>query len=60
VFALEMKAPEDAPTFPKKTQMVAQGMGEGYDGDVVCELVAHQHFGLDTVIIERVHQSVGS
>ena len=60
VFAPEMQLTEHHETFPKKIPSFRQFTFEPHNADVLSLFVAHQHFGFNTIIIKRSHQTVGS
>lgn len=59
MFFRKMQMAVDAPAFPKKMPMLGRALRQSHNGDVVGELVAHQHFGLHAIVVEGVHEPVG-
>ena len=51
---------EDDKTLPQEMPVEHRRLGESYDGKHVTLLVAHQHLCLDTIVIQRHHQTIGS
>ena len=60
VVTLEVETPEDAPTLPQKVKAVTTRMGQAHHRDIVGLLVGHKHLSLHPVVVECLHEPVGS
>ena len=60
VVALEMQMEENDQTFPQEMPPLAQRALKSNDADIVSRLVAYQHLGFHAMIIQSIHQTVGS
>ena len=57
---LEVKMQEDDKPLPQEAPLLAPLAPQSDDGQAVGLLVAHQHLRLHTVVVQCVHQAVGS
>ena len=55
----EAHVPEDAPTLPQEMPLSEDGTGHLGHGDRLCLLIAHQHLGLNSIVVKGIHQTVG-
>ena len=59
VVAGEMQVPEHAEPFPEEVPLVLPLVAETDHGDVVRQLVTHQHLRLHAVVVQRILEPVG-
>lgn len=55
----EAHVPEDAPTLPQEMPLSEDGTGHLSHCDRLCLLIAHQHLGLNSIVVKSIHQTVG-
>ena len=59
VSAREARAHEYGKPLPEEAPLHTERAGQAYDGYLVGLLVAHQHLGFHTVVLQSFHQAVG-
>lgn len=55
----EAHVPEDTPTLPQEMPLSEDGTGHLSHRDRLCLLIAHQHLGLNSIVVKSIHQTVG-
>ena len=60
MLTLEMEPTKDHPSLPEEAPAVHGRLGQTGHGEGIGVLVAHQHLGLHTMIVEGHHQTTGS
>ncbi len=60
MLALQLEMQPYHQTLPQEVPPEAPCLRQCTHGQLLCLLVAHQHFRLDTVIVQGFHQAVGS
>ena len=60
MLSAEVETPEHTPAFPKERPPEAPLLRQGRHADLVGLLVTYQHHGLRTIVLQCLHQTVGS